>query len=317
MVIKSNRLITASYTLTLNEIRLLDMALAELTQYEEHEKPYITLPSFIEISAKQYAQTYGVTKEQAYTAMSEASDKLFWRYFTYHVEHEDMPSFLEERKARWVQEVGYIEGEGMVTLSFTTSILELAGKLKNNFSRYHLEQKAPLTSIYAHRLYEMMLQWRGSKSVPCITYRELRNRFDIGEDEYKRMSNFKARVLDPAIKQINELTDITVKYEPQKKGRRIEGFVFKFKFKEVKKKPKQDENTPDMFRQLTDKQVDYFGAKLANDTTFSGKHAKIGESMQAFENRIKQALTKPDNQQKWFADLQRVGYKSRDKKSSD
>lgn len=254
MVVKSNRLVTASYTLTLNEIRLLDIALAELTQYEEYEKSFAELPSFIEVNAKKYAEIYGLTKQQAYTAMSEASEKLFWRYFTYYIDVEDMPSFLEERRARWVQEIGYIEGEGIVTLSFTNSIIELAGRLKSNFSRYHLEQKAHLTSIYAHRLYEMMLQWRGSKSVPCVSYTELRNRFDIDEHEYKRMSNFKARVLDPAVEQINELTDITVSYEPQKKGRRIDSFVFKFKFK-TPKKTTRDPNTVDWVNGTTDNEA--------------------------------------------------------------
>jgi plasmid replication initiation protein len=43
------------------------------------------------------------------------------------------------------------------------------------------------------------------------------------------MHNFKNRVLDPAIKQINEHTDITVKVEQHKTGRSITGFSFKFK----------------------------------------------------------------------------------------
>ena len=38
-----------------------------------------------------------------------------------------------------------------------------------------------------------------------------------------RMSDFKIRVLEPSIKQINEHTDITVTYE-QQKGRLISGF---------------------------------------------------------------------------------------------
>ena len=65
-----------------------------------------------------------------------------------------------------------------------------------------------------------------------------------------------------------------------------------------------------MFHQLTDKQVSFFGAKLANDKAFGSKYGKTGENMKEFESRVKQELTNPDNQKKWLADLQRVGYTS-------
>lgn len=245
MVIKSNQLITASYYLSLSEIRLLDLALAELTDYEECEKHLTLMPDFVEVTAEQYAETYNVSSDMAYKALREASEQLFKRYFSYQVQSEMYPSHKEIRKARWVQEIGYIKGEAVVTLSFTKALIELAGKLKGSFSRYHLEQKAPLTSIYAHRLYEMMTQWRNSKNIPSISYFELRNRFDIPDEDYKRISNFKARVLDPAIKQINELTDIIVSYEQYKKGRKVEGFIFKFKFKDTNNNKKDTGSSND------------------------------------------------------------------------
>ena len=39
------------------------------------------------------------------------------------------------------------------------------------------------------------------------------------------MCDFKKRVLDPAIKQINEHTDITIKVEQHKTGRSITGLM--------------------------------------------------------------------------------------------
>lgn len=246
MVVKSNTLVKASYHLDLCEIRLLDMALAELSEYEEEEKHLTTLPDFIEIRADDYAELYSVTKQQAYTALREASERLFNRYFTYQVKAEHYPSFHEERKARWVGEIGYIKEHGVVTLCFTKALVELAGRFKigvGGHTRYHVEQKAPLTSIYAHRLYEMLMSWRKSGDVPYITYYELRQRFEIDEEEYTRMSNFKSRVLNPSIKQINDLTDIEVSYTQNFKGRKIDGFTFKykFKFKKTAKSKKSEE----------------------------------------------------------------------------
>ena len=44
------------------------------------------------------------------------------------------------------------------------------------------------------------------------------------------------RVIELALKQINEHTDITASYEQHKKGRVITGFSFKFKHKKQKQR---------------------------------------------------------------------------------
>lgn len=329
MVIKSNQLITASYYLSLSEIRLLDLALAELTDYEECEKHLTLMPDFVEVTAEQYAETYNVSSDMAYKALREASEQLFKRYFSYQVQSEMYPSHKEIRKARWVQEIGYIKGEAVVTLSFTKALIELAGKLKGSFSRYHLEQKAPLTSIYAHRLYEMMTQWRNSKNIPSISYFELRNRFDIPDEDYKRISNFKARVLDPAIKQINELTDIIVSYEQYKKGRKIEGFIFKFKFKEAKKKNAKPSTTGDTstgesenkntkpsskkmktIPPMSDKQRNTFANKLANNFDFIRDFSSqtIGKDRPEVVSWIEQKLSDDKKRQNLAKYLFQCGY---------
>ena len=74
------------------------------------------------------------------------------------------------------------------------------------------------------------------------------------------MTDFKKRVLDLGIEQINEHTDITAKYKQIKKGREIVGFEFSFKEKSkpidsTSKAVERDPNTADMFTQLTDKQL--------------------------------------------------------------
>lgn len=331
MIVKSNKLINASYYLTLSEIRLLDLALSELSDYEECEKHITTLPEFVEVRAEQYAEVYGVSMDTAYSALQEASEQLFGRYFTYQVRSEKYPSHFEERKARWVQEIGYINGKGAVTLSFTKSLVELAGRLKGSFSRYHLCQKAPLTSIYAHRLYEMMMQWRlSAKEVPYVTYWDLRNRFEIKEDEYERVANFKARVLDPAVKQINDLTDINVSYEQAKEGRTIVGFVFKFKFKKGKKTindiagkakiaPEGETSTdngqqpkpkPIVIPAMTDKQRNTFANKLANNFDFIRDYSASTTGKQRHEviSWIDEQLADDTARQKMAKHLLLCGY---------
>lgn len=327
MVIKSNTLVSASYHLSLSEIRLLDIALAELSEYESEEKHVTTLPDFIEIRADEYAKLYNVTTQQAYTALREASEQLFTRYFRYEVQAEDYPSFTEERKARWVGEIGYVKDEGVVTLSFTKALVALAGRFKigGKFTRYHVEQKAPLTSIYAHRLYEMMMSWRKTGDVPYIGYMELRQRFEIESTEYKRMSNFKSRVLEPALRQINDLTDIKVTYTQEKKGRKIIGFTFKFKFKETPKKSLKAINNhvikPDndsaskpqpqrKIPKMSDKQRNTFANKLLKNFDFIRDYNSqtVGKRREELLPWVEQGLADDDKRQEWRKYILMSGY---------
>ena len=77
----------------------------------------------------------------------------------------------------------------------------------------------------------------------------------LNDDEYKIMGNFKLRVLDLAVNEINEKTDLTVSYTQEKKGRLIHGFKFTVRTKD---KPKdviarqRDPHTIDAFTGQTD-----------------------------------------------------------------
>ncbi|STZ74903.1 replication protein [Moraxella lacunata] len=55
---------------------------------------------------------------------------------------------------------------------------------------------------------------------------ELRNRLGVINDEYPRMETLKRKVIDFAVKQVNDKTDIDITYEQHKNGRKIIGFTF-------------------------------------------------------------------------------------------
>jgi plasmid replication initiation protein len=97
------------------------------------------------------------------------------------------------------------------------------------------------------------------------------------DDEYTAMHNFKKRVLEPSIQQINEHTDITVTYEQHKKGRVISGFSFKLKQKQQAKKVEtnRDPDTADLFTKMTDAQRHLFGHKLAHDERVQSDYSKL------------------------------------------
>ena len=110
----------------------------------------------------------------------------------------------------------YVEGGAEVKFKFADAIVPMLVELERNFTTYEITQVANLQSRYAMRLYEFLIRFKTTKKLE-ISIEDLRFRFGLLEHEYKAMGDFKKFVLDLAVKQINEHTDITVKYEQHKK----------------------------------------------------------------------------------------------------
>lgn len=252
IVKKSNSLTVAYYNLSLVEYRVLHMAFTSLADIAPN--PQLIKSARFAIRASDYIELYGVDRATAYEALKEASERLFNRYFTYDQLVNEEYMLYERLKARWVTKIGYIEKEATVTLYLSEEILSMVGNLENQYTMYFLNQVAELTSMYAVRIYEMIVQWRKAKTVPTIGIAELRDRLGINPDEYQRMHDFKKRVLDTAVEQINEHTDIKLGYVQEKTGRNITGFTFKFKEKKKEKKieKNRDPNTIDWINNQTD-----------------------------------------------------------------
>lgn len=105
--------------------------------------------------------------------------------------------------------------------------------------------------------------------------------------EYQRINNFKAKVLDFALSEINEKTDLTVNYEQIKKGRQISGFQFFIKSKKTKEKDVTPKDNSDYW--LNDKQVNYFASLLSKDPAL-GNHSKPGDNEQQFAMQLASEL---------------------------
>lgn len=122
------------------------------------------------------------------------------------------------------------------------------------------------------------------------------------------MSNFKTYVLDFALNQINELTDITAKYEQHKKGRTISGFSFTFRQKkDTSKKVITSENPSDYFSKITDPQRHLFANKLSRLPEMN-TYSQGTESFEQFAVRIAEMLKDAQKFEELFPYLQKVGF---------
>ena len=303
LVVKTNQLNSAVQNLSLPELRIIQLAIVDARETGKG----LDTKTPLRIDAMRYAQAFDTTRQNAYILMKQSEETLFNRRFTYF-DHEKKPI-----KSRWLQDVRYLDDEGAIEVCFTRLVVECITRLdgaEQFFTQYMLSQTANLNSVYSVRLYELLIQWKTAGKTPVFELSLFRGQMGLNDDEYKIMGNFKLRVLDLAVNEINEKTDLTVSYTQEKKGRVIHGFKFTVKQKQTQKavKNERDINTVDMFATMTDKQIATFSRKLANMPEL-GNLAPIGADIDTFAQMIANDLKDEKKQAKYKPYLEKLGFK--------
>lgn len=310
LVVKTHKLNTAIYSLSLSEVRLMQLAIIDARETGNgltSEKP-------LRISASRYAERFDVTTDTAYQIILKAEKSLMKRQF----------QFLSDRGnnaySNWLQEVEYIRNEGAIEILFTSRVVKEITRIdvyKDFFSAYQLEKIVGLNSAYAIRLYELLVQWKASKKTPVFELDVFRAQMGLEENQYSTMSNFKNRVLDFSVDEINKKTDLDVSYEQKKKGRTIVGFIFTVHEKVKNKPSKEIDANADVIppkEMKSEKQRSYFAKLLSEDSAFGSKYALPAWSMYEFAQWINKELAKPERILEWAKPLLKVGYNSGEKK---
>lgn len=299
LIVKSNQIIEAGYELSTSEQRLILAAIEKIPK-----GTLVSSKTIYEVNAKDLVRLFGVHEKTAYRDLKEAAKKLYERSIILRTRERTI-------KIRWLQmlEIDNPYGEDLlmgwqgVLVMFSDAVTPLLSDLKSEFTRYLASDLKNISSNYAIRFYELIKQYEniGSRE---IRISDLRFMLCL-EDKYPLFGNLQQRVIDPAIKEINENTPMSVQYKLRKTGRKYTHIQLKFKQKQVKKPSEHKENY-----KLTDKQISFFANKLAHDNTFASQYAEVGEEYADLERRLTQKLKDKDFVQKIFADLQRLGFQS-------
>lgn len=229
-VYKANAVVEACYDLSVSEHRLLLACFAQIGKEPTDERLY-------RVHARDIAALANIDTSDAYRDAAIATDRLFERY----VEVFEGPNGTappKKRKFRWIQEAVYSEGEGYVDIRLSTSILPFVNNLLEQYTVYHMQDVARMTSRYAIRVYELLVQWRrrGHREVDIEWLRRV---LGVG-DKYPNFKDFRRRVIEPAVQQVNERSPLDVHWEERKSGRRISHVTFHFDEKTEVKDEKAD-----------------------------------------------------------------------------
>jgi plasmid replication initiation protein len=279
LVYKSNALIEASYALTLNEQRLV---LACISQIDSSKPLTETKLFFLTVEQARDLFYGGSERDHAYRDLSAACDRLFEREVT--LKNDDEPH--KRKRTRFVQSIEFDDRKQEVQIRFSYDILPYISQLKDNFTKYRIENMVQLTSTHAIRVYELIVMWWGqNQSYKEIEIDEFKDMLGLGL-KYKLSAQLNQRVLTPSIEQINTRTDFHLEISMRKIGRAFTHIQLRFNRKseataadQIRKQNKLKSSAKESSQQIN------HDALLTDD--FVAKHAQIGESWEQARTRLK------------------------------
>lgn len=279
IVVKSNNMIESAHGLTLAEQRIITMAIAWSRDYAQP----LNIESWVEIRADNYAELFGVDIDTAYKQMRVAAKDLIERKIK--LKGLDIKTGLKATYlANWVSAAIYVESIGVIRVRFDEMVIACISQVERSFTSYKVSNIKKLSSLYAIRLYEILRQFKVPKK-RYLTLQEIREYLEVEGASYDRPDNLKARVLEPAVKQINAQTDLTIRYNRVLQGRATVGYEFiilpKDEGKLIVDQPLQRTERLPSAKEL---------AQVLINPQFGGQYAQAGESQFDFERRIRPLL---------------------------
>lgn len=216
VVVKANVLIEASYRLTLNEQRLILLAISKVNPLEK-----LTEGRLFSVSVEEWMTCYECSYSSANEAIKEAEYTLFERQVTLLVGEDSV-------KTRWVQSIRYYKRQGKIGIRFAYDLLPYLAELNSHFTSYKIKEICDLTSIYSVRLFEMISQFKDINKSRYFVIRvdDLKNRLGI-QGEYPLFANLKQKVIEVAVNQIKENTEFkNLSYKQETEGRKVVRLAF-------------------------------------------------------------------------------------------
>jgi len=256
-VVKHNSIVEAGYRLSIYENRILLTCISQIDSMG-----VIGLDDTFTVSVQDLVGLNGLNSKSAYRNLQKAVDRLFERSVTIELPNDEI------LKMRWVSSIKYISKAGMIELQFSQKIIPYISELRREFTQYRLNNVLMFKSNYSIRIYELLVKWGGNEKTVEVEW--LKKQFQL-EDKYKAIGNLKAKVLNIAVAEINQHSDMIVNYEQVKRGRNIVAFRFVYGLKSQPKK-KQKSGFNDKVNGVSKTEIE--------------KQARKGETYQQVASRI-------------------------------
>lgn len=207
-VVKANEIVQrARYDLNITELKALSYIFSKIKPTDTELQEYT-------FSIKEYCQVCGIdyknggNYEYIKSTLKGMRDKSFW------IQDENGT----ETTVGWLGKVKINKGSGKVKIKLDEDMHKYVIGLVDNYTQYGLLSTLPMKSAYSFRIYELLQSYAFTKQ----------HTFDIDElkrllaaENYINFKDFRKKVIEIAVKEINLYTDLEVSWEPIKMGKKV------------------------------------------------------------------------------------------------
>ena len=224
LVVKANELIQKSrFNLSLQQQKIVLYLISQIMPQDDDFKLYsFTIPEFCRVCGITVAS--GKNYQDVKNAIKEIADKSLW------IRLPNGKSTL----VRWIEKPYIDDKSGVIDIRLDADMKPYLLQLKENFTEYEIIYTLHFKSKYSIRLYELC------KSIHYNDLEEYHRRYSIeelrqllGAESYTVFKDFRRRVLEPAIDEINEYSDKEVNYQTITQGKKVIGIELFVKSKET------------------------------------------------------------------------------------
>lgn len=229
VITQANKLVEASYTMSLEEKRIVLLMVSLVRQDDKDFKTY-------RLPITDIRDYLGLNTNKLYADIKRVADALMARVL--HIPEDD-GGWL---KVGWVASARYVpKGRrgaevACLDLCFSPEIKPYLLELKAHFTNYMLQNVAGLRSFYSIRFYEL-LKSRHRLKKTTFAVAELRKILKA-ENKYRNYKDFRARVIRPAQIELAEKTDLAFDVVETRKGRKVIAVLFRIRDNVPSKAPR-------------------------------------------------------------------------------
>lgn len=243
------------HQLSLREQRVVLYAISKIKPDDTSFQEYV-------FDIKDFYALCGI-EDESYTELKAILKGLADRSWWAEIDDKGTESLL-----RWFSTMRTNKKSGKVTIKFHEDMMPFLLELTAQdafYTGYQLQYILPMSSQYGPRLYELLKSYQKNNITWFFDVDELRR--VLNAQNYTDFYDFRRRVIDPAVEEINKYTDIKVAYDTKKEGRR----VARVEFYMIGKKPLEILETQMTIQEELDGQYSLFDRRQQEDEQESVK----------------------------------------------
>jgi len=241
VICEGHEILDSYHKLHLGEIKLMQICLGKIFQKEAIDED-----TYYEVDLQEYADWFNLDKHSAYQIMEQSARSLMTRTLTLKTSLLNPEAKASSKTIiHWVHSAIYDPETSKVLIKWHRDIIPficIFGESKL-YSGYNLQNTKQMKSVHSIRLYRILNKWKVARKVR-LPIAEFKRLMGYSPEEYTRFNNLRDKVIEPALRDINMLSDLVVNVNYDSQGNKKTHIKFSIKTKEIGLLDEQDQLQP-------------------------------------------------------------------------